>query len=382
MSTTLNVNKLWNGNNSNINKYNAKVTLSLSSQTSDVVINIDADYNDDPKPQKPPGRYVGLWNHEVFEVFISGGDKRQDYVEINVGPHGHYFLKMFTQYGNDDSILLESKPVFSMDKVKKRWSAVLSVPTMYLPEPDTDFDAERPLALRWYANANAIIGVGEKREYFSTYSLVNNDHQSPDFHQPMMFEPLILEESQEARMTRLTSVSRDKSFFGVRVSTAQSFSAPAAGNINMYNTNGVFGFGAVSIESQLRETSIKLKSEFRLLNNTALDKCYSAHFVLNEFAVLYGMAGKWKGLSYKKRLLILTSKPRLLYFSVGKGNLKGIIPWGANQPLNPKIRSNNKFDIALADNSRTYYWTLLDSNHKSENWIKAISTLDAIINKN
>jgi hypothetical protein len=187
-------------------------------------------------------------------------------------------------------------------------------------------------------------------------------------------------ESDEARMSRMSSISRDKSFFGLRVSTAQSFSVPA-GNMSGIS-NGVFGFGAGSIESQLRETCIKLKSEFRLLNTTALDKCYTMHFVQNEFAVLYGTAGKWKGLSYKKRLLVLTSKPRLLYFSVGKGNLKGVTPWGRNQPLHVIKRSNNKMDIELSDKSRTYYWTLLDTNHQSEHWMKAIASLDSIINKN
>jgi hypothetical protein len=93
------------------------------------------------------------------------------------------------------------------------------------------------------------------------------------------------------------------------------------------------------------------------------------------------MAGKWKGMSYKKRLLVLTSKPRLLYFSFGSHSLKGIIPWGANQPITAKKRSNKKFDIIVSDDSRTYYWTLLDNNQESDLWIKAISKLDAIINK-
>jgi hypothetical protein len=39
-------------------------------------------------------------------------------------------------------------------------------------------------------------------------------------------------------------------------------------------------------------------------------------------------------------------------------------------------------DIELSDKSRTYYWTLLDTNHQSEHWMKAIAQLDSIINKN
>ena len=378
MSSVLTVTKLWNGSDSNI-KYNAKVSLSLAQATGDIIVHVDADYNNDPAPKQGPGRVVGLWEHEVFEIFISSGS-REDYLEINVGPHGHYYLKMFTPYGSDDSIVLDAKPVFSMDKAKKRWSAVLTIPTMYLPEPDTDFDIETPLAVRWYANANAILGIDNTREYFSSYPL-NINATSPDFHQPKLFQPIILTETEEARMTRMSSVSRDKSFFGLRVSTAQSFSAPAGNNMSGIS-NGVFGFGAASVESQLRETCIKLKSEFRLINTTALDKAYTMHFVQNEFAVLYGTAGKWKGLSYKKRMLVLTSKPRLLYFSVGKGNLKGVTPWGRNQQLTVKKRSNTKIDIELSDKSRTYYWTLLDTNHQSDQWMKAIALLDSIINKN
>ena len=380
MASTLIVNKLWNGNCSSSKSYNSKVSLSLIPTTSDIMIVIDADYFDDPKPMKSAGRYVGLWDYEVFEIFIASGS-RQDYLEINVGPHGHYFLKMFTPYGADDSLLLESKPVFSMDKVKKRWSAVLTLPAMYLPEPDTDFDSSTPLALRWFVNATAIVGVEEDREYFSAHQLTNDTTALPNFHQPSKFQPLVMTESEEARMTRMSTVSRDKSFFGMRLSTAQSFSAPVGNNINMYNTGGVFGFGAVSIESQLQDASIKLKSEFRMINKAVLDKCYSMHLVQNEFAVLFGTAGKWKGMSYKKRLLVLTSKPRLLYFSIDKNSLKGIIPWGTNQSITAKKRSNKKFDIIVADDSRTYYWTLLEHNQESDIWIKAITQLDEIINK-
>jgi len=374
-------NKLWNGKDSETNYYGC-VSLALSPSTSDMIIKVDADYNNNQIPEKPAGRMRGLWEepYEVFEIFIASGTK-EDYLEINIGPHGHYYIKMITKYGTDDNIILDSKPTFSMDKQKKKWTAVLTLPSMYLPEPDTDFDSSQPLAIKWYANANAIIGSGASREYFSAYPLVNSEsdsNSSPNFHKPEMFQPILMEETEESRLTRLSSVTREKSFFGLRVSTAQSFSLPAGVSYNA--GGGVFGFGTVTVESQVRETALKLKHDFRLISNTPLDKNYTKHFVDKEFSVLHGLAGKWKGLfSYKKRLLILTSKPRLMYFDPKNNSLKGIIPWAQGQPLKITKRSDNKFDIEIFDKSRTYFWTSL--SHDGDSWITAISLLDSVINK-
>ena len=187
-----------------------------------------------------------------------------------------------------------------------------------------------------------------------------------------------MEETEESRQTRLSSVTRDRSFFGLRVSTAQSFSLPAGVSLP---TGGVFGFGgAVNLESQIREIALKLKHDFRQLSTTPLDKNYTKHFADKEFSVLHGLAGKWRGMfSYKKRLLILTSKPRLMYFDPKNNSLKGIIPWTGGQPLKVTKKSSQKFDIEIYDNSRIYHWTSL--SHDGDSWISAITLLDSVINK-
>lgn len=50
----------------------------------------------DPPPELPPGRHARLWEHEVVEVFLAEGrtsDSR--YVEVEVGPHGHWLVLAF-----------------------------------------------------------------------------------------------------------------------------------------------------------------------------------------------------------------------------------------------------------------------------------------------
>ena len=380
-STKIEVNKLWNGKDSET-KYKGCLSISLTTGTGDIMIRIDADYNNDKAPNKPSGRMIGLWEepYEVFEVFIASGNK-EEYVEINVGPHGHYYVKMITKYGTDDNITIDSK-VFSMDRKNKTWTAVLTIPAMYLPEPDTNFDSSNPLAIKWYINANAIIGAGTSREYFSAYPLSGS---SPNFHQPSMFQPIIMEETEESRQTRLSSVNREKSFFGLNLHEAQSFSLPTGVSFNALNpVDDAFGYGGkenVTIESLLKEAALKLKHDFRLLVNPPLDKIYIKCFMDKEFPILHGLAGKWKGIfSYKKRLLILTSKPRLMYFNPVDHSLKGIIPWTQGQPLKITKRGGpNKFDISIFDNSRTYHWTSL--SHGGDSWVMAITYLDDIMNK-
>jgi hypothetical protein len=63
-----------------------------------------------------------------------------------------------------------------------------------------------------------------------------------------------------------------------------------------------------------------------------LEEKYSRHIQTDEFVVLHEYLWKRKGYSYKKRKLILTSKPRLIYFD-GSGVYKGFIQWSLTKRL-------------------------------------------------
>jgi len=62
-------------------------------------IAIDAPYFDDPPPAQGGGRCDRLWEFEVVEVFLAegqGADSR--YVELELGPHGHWLVLGFEGY--------------------------------------------------------------------------------------------------------------------------------------------------------------------------------------------------------------------------------------------------------------------------------------------
>ncbi|GAM19961.1 hypothetical protein SAMD00019534_031360 [Acytostelium subglobosum LB1] len=81
-----------------------------------------------------------------------------------------------------------------------------------------------------------------------------------------------------------------------------------------------------------------------------------------------GLVWKKKGFSIKKRQLILTSQPRLIYIDPKKMELKGEIPWSSS--LKPEAKNNSNFIIQTP--KRKYL--LEDVDHNSQKWIDAISS--------
>ncbi|EGG16595.1 putative protein serine/threonine kinase [Cavenderia fasciculata] len=80
-----------------------------------------------------------------------------------------------------------------------------------------------------------------------------------------------------------------------------------------------------------------------------------------------GLVWKKKGFSIKKRQLILTSQPRLIYVDPKKMELKGEIPWSPT--LKPETKSNSNFVIQTP--KRKYM--LEDVDHNPQKWIDAIN---------
>lgn len=62
------------------------------------------------------------------------------------------------------------------------------------------------------------------------------------------------------------------------------------------------------------------------------DKPYGKMLLSDEIVVLDGIVIKRSGWSFKSRILVLTNKPRLMYFTTS-GDFKGLIPWSMTEPI-------------------------------------------------
>ncbi|TDH69211.1 hypothetical protein CCR75_004387 [Bremia lactucae] len=87
----------------------------------------------------------------------------------------------------------------------------------------------------------------------------------------------------------------------------------------------------------------------------------------DELIKMGGLISKRKGLFSKKRQLILTSKPRLIYIDPIRMRQKGEIPWSDNLYVNSK--SATAFDVVTPN--RVYH--LNDLVNGSKKWIEAIN---------
>jgi len=93
-------------------------------------------------------------------------------------------------------------------------------------------------------------------------------------------------------------------------------------------------------------------------------------FLLEDEVILEsGLVWKRKGRSVKKRQLILTNKPRVIYIDTKKMIQKGEIPWSAN--LRPEAKSNVNWFIHTP--KRTFI--LEDIHGNAHRWVEAISRL-------
>jgi hypothetical protein len=252
---------------------------------------------------------------------------------------------------------------------------------MFLPEPETDFMDEMPLALRWLANAYLIHGTDKKnnREYLSFTTLPG---ETPNFHQPNEFTPIILQETDPNRHNSVAVRSYSVSPKNANISS-QSF------NSNMNLTTRLLaelGKENINLSNEVElSNSIRIKSEPKTVAEISqmirarnieylltIEENYKNHIQPGEKIIQEARCWKRKGWSYKKRSLILTDKPRLLYVDYKNNVLKGLIFWTHLAPIKAVSKGNNHFDICLFDKSRNYHWS--DKNG-SEKWIDSINLL-------
>lgn len=148
-----------------------RVSVRIDGEPDALVISVDAPFHGDPPPPGT-GSLDGLWAHEVVELFLVGvGD---EYVEIELGPHGHFLVLRLRGVRN---AVERGLPIaFVASIAGGRWTGTARVPRGLLP------------AGPHRANAFAIHGVGARR-YLCATPLPG---PSPDFHQPDRFPAVTL----------------------------------------------------------------------------------------------------------------------------------------------------------------------------------------------
>jgi hypothetical protein len=134
-------------------------------------LSVDAPFHGDPPPAVPPGRCPGLWEHEVVELFLV--DAGGSYLEIELGPHGHYlalWLEAPRRISRSDLAL-----DYRATRAGGRWSGWAQLAGELLPRT----------VVRW--NAFAIHGIGAGRRHLAAHALPG---ALPDFHRIDAFPSL------------------------------------------------------------------------------------------------------------------------------------------------------------------------------------------------
>jgi len=228
------INKTWEGKATSTPPY--KVGFIINAMTGDIVLEIDAPYFNDAPPPSEPGKCLNLHEYEAVEVFLAAYPNDDDsaqyspYLEIQIGPHGHYNLVFFLQEADfknmDTSIELDRPPTVRINKTTGRWTAEVAVPSFFLPEPACGDD----LSVTWMMNSYALHGTGEDREYLA-HSPVPGPR--PNFHQLNYFVPLVLFETLETRMTidRSNSMATEKIRQSSMAYSSMGLAAGAGGDV-------------------------------------------------------------------------------------------------------------------------------------------------------
>ena len=96
---------------------------------------------------------------------------------------------------------------------------------------------------------------------------------------------------------------------------------------------------------------------------------WKKHLNANELVYDSGMVSKKRGMSVKKRMLLLTDGPRLLYIDVKADTTMGQIPWTGDMSI--EVKSSKEFNILTPGRK----WIFSCHDKSSEEWEKAIKNM-------
>ena len=147
------------------------VRIDLTLDADALVIDVAAPLHDDPPPAVPSGSCDGLWNHEVVELFLLG--ERDRYLEIELGPFGHYLVLQLE--GRRNIVEAGQAIEYGVQRGSVGWTGRAVVPAAWIPEP---------VGL---GNAYAIHGLAADRRYRALHPVPGD---APDFHRLECFGPI------------------------------------------------------------------------------------------------------------------------------------------------------------------------------------------------
>jgi hypothetical protein len=132
----------------------------------DFTIEVEAPFHADEPPAQAPGSCPGLFGYELVECFLVG--ESEHYLEIELGPHGHYLLLALAGARN---IVRQGMPAgyrAEIDRQRARWRGLITIAEELVPLPVTR------------VNAFALHGRPPERRHLCFSPLPG---ERPDFHQ-------------------------------------------------------------------------------------------------------------------------------------------------------------------------------------------------------
>ncbi|OXA54265.1 hypothetical protein Fcan01_10867 [Folsomia candida] len=151
-------------------------------------------YNDPPIPTNSTlSPLWGLWEYEVVELYFYGRD--ENYMEIQLGPGGHYLILKLHGYRNitethlpleEDNFQVEFMTTPENQNLT-RWIGNVAIPGEYIP-----CDVYRH-------NAFAIHKSGSERRYVALYPVKEGEIEEPDFHYLRPFKGFRFDEEINTR---------------------------------------------------------------------------------------------------------------------------------------------------------------------------------------
>jgi hypothetical protein len=171
--------RLWNGESA---PAGTGGTVSLRIEHAHLVWSWDLALAGAPRvPGEPVGYLDGLWGFDVVELFVTGRADRTRYVELEVGPSGHWLALAFDGVRRRSSELADLPLVSSHDLHGGRWRGRALVPVAPLEK----HAGPRP----WKGLVAAVLGAGAPgvRSFLTSVALPGDQ---PDIHQPAAWGPL------------------------------------------------------------------------------------------------------------------------------------------------------------------------------------------------
>jgi hypothetical protein len=147
------------------------ITLSFSLNSRQLHCLVVAPFYNDRAPESSPGLTHSLWKYEVVELFLLGASG--SYLEIELGPHGHYLIYYLTNVRRVERSVVPLHVSCAVNG--DRWQGEIVVDR-----------ADLPSAIN-HVNGYGIHGCDGGRHFLAA-SMVPGP--APDFHQPECFMPI------------------------------------------------------------------------------------------------------------------------------------------------------------------------------------------------